>query len=68
MNYYKPRTNKAKNIRAYREWYWLRKGGKSYVDIANNWSSQENVESDNIGNDDNSILKGVKYYEKLLSL
>lgn len=68
LRYYKPRTNKSKNIRAYRDWYWSYLNGKRYVDIANEWSVNPEEEANNIGNDDNRIMKGVRYYQKLLTL
>src|SRR3989338_6127681 len=60
LTYYKPRTDKANKIRAYREWYWQRLAGKKYSEISDHWANELNIDSSNSDYDENRVYKGVE--------
>lgn len=67
LAYYKPRTDKANKIRAYREWYWQHLADKTYVQISSDWMENPTTLGSDSGSDENRVLKGVAYYKKLLT-
>ncbi|HRN70785.1 MAG TPA: hypothetical protein PLS49_06420 [Candidatus Woesebacteria bacterium] len=68
LTYYKPRVDRVNKIRAYREWYWQRLAGKSYIQISTEWIETPGVDSSDSGSDYNRVLKGISYYKKLLQI
>lgn len=68
FKFFNKKQDHCNNIRAYRHWYWDYLSCKSYAEVSNRWMDRPNANINNLGADDNTILKGIKTYRRLLEL